>query len=311
MPRRLLASLTVLAFALPAFGSALGTAARSAIPSDVQQIITVDYRTLNSSPAALALKAQVLPAHLKEFEESLRGAGLDPERDVEQLVFASFRSKENRLQVLGIASGQFELAQLRHNLKKKKIRPRQLRDSDLYPMAGGLEMTLLDEYTLLFGSSSAVKAALDARDGFSRSLNSNSQVTDLMGGVEDSAIWSVLDAEGTRYMVRSALGQAAGLADYDAVKRRLLGSRYVLDFSSGVDFNLDVFTSDSMSAALLSSIMQAGLLYRRMSSSGVERTALENLTVDSESDHLKVRFEADDRRFQSLLHSDLFAAISR
>ena len=43
-------------------------------------------------------------------------------------------------------------------------------------------------------------------------------------------------------MMRSALGDATKVADYDTVKKRLLGSRYTMDFSSGVNFNLDVIS---------------------------------------------------------------------
>lgn len=307
---RILTATAILLLAVPAFASALGTAARSVIPSDVQQIITVDYRKMSNSPTALALKARIMPQNLKEFERALMGAGIKPEH-VEQLAFASFRVPQSGLRVVGIAQGQFPGRQILAKLRKNKVRPTKYRESKLYPMAGGMQMTFLDQWTLLFGTSQAVRVALDARDGEVRSLNSNTQITDLMAAVGDSAVWSVLDAAGTQTMMRSALGEAASLTDYDFIKKRLVGSRYVMDFDSGVDFNLDVFTSDSLTAATLSSLLQAGVMYKRMSATGVEKTALDNVSVDSDSSRLKVRFEVDDNRFQSLLNSDLFAAVSR
>ena len=39
----------------------------------------------------MALKDQVLPPSLKEFEGSLKSVGIDPEKDVDQLTFASYR----------------------------------------------------------------------------------------------------------------------------------------------------------------------------------------------------------------------------
>ncbi len=42
------------------------------------------------------------------------------------------------------------------------------------------------------------------------------------------------------------------LADYETVKKRLLGSRYTMNFANGVNFDLDVLTSDSVTAATLS-----------------------------------------------------------
>jgi len=58
-------------------------------------------------------------------------------------------------------------------------------------------------------------------------------------------------------------GRCCKVADYDTVKKRLLGSRYTMDFSSGVNFNLDVITSDSMTAATMSSLSRRACSIRR------------------------------------------------
>ena len=48
-----------------------------------------------------------------------------------------------------------------------------------------------------------------------------------------------------------------------------------------------------------------------MNASPTEKMALESVTVDSDSSNLQLHFRTDDQRFQSLLHSELFAAVSR
>jgi len=90
-----------------AWAVAMGSSARNVIPSDVQQVITVDYRTLKNSSTAMALKDQVLPPSLKEFETSLKGVGIDPEKDVDQLTFASYRREKQGIKVVGIGQGSF------------------------------------------------------------------------------------------------------------------------------------------------------------------------------------------------------------
>src|SRR5207237_9728162 len=82
-----------------ASAAALGTAARNVIPSEVQQIISVDYRTLRDSPTALSLKERVLPENLKQFETALKSAGVNPEKDVDQLTFAIFRTDKKARKV--------------------------------------------------------------------------------------------------------------------------------------------------------------------------------------------------------------------
>jgi hypothetical protein len=47
-------------------------------------------------------------------------------------------------------------------------------------MANGMQMTFLADGSLLFGDSGAVKGALDARDGYSSTLDSNNQFSDMI-----------------------------------------------------------------------------------------------------------------------------------
>ena len=112
-------------------------------------------------------------------------------------------------------------------------------------------------------------------------------------------------------MLMSALGDASHLADYETLKKRILGSRYTMNFQNGVNFDLDVMTSDSVTAATLSSLVKAGMLYKKMSASPVEKTALEDVSVNSDSSKLQMHFKADDKQFQSLMRTNLFAAVSK
>jgi hypothetical protein len=294
-----------------AWSAPIPSSARPAIPADVQQVITVDYRALKNSDTAMALKAQVLPPALKDFEGQLKGVGINPDKDLDQLTFASYRNGKHGVQVVGAAQGSFSSKLVLKKMKLNKVKPLLYRDNNIYPMGSGMDMTFLDDNTLLFGDNTALKGALDARDGYSNSLDSNSQIADLIGPVEDGAVWSVLDQQGTQNMLLSALGDAGRLADFDMVKKRVVGSRYTMNFQSGVNFDLDVVTSDSVTAATLSSLVKAGVLYRKMTATPIEKAALENVSVNSDSSNLQMHFKADDKQFQSLLHSDLFAAVSK
>src|SRR5262249_3095078 len=111
MKRFLLAALILASLPSSSFGAALGTAARSVIPSDIQQIIAVDYRRMAGSPTAQALHDRVLPDNLKQFEGALKGVGILPDRDIDQLAFASFRV-ENKVQFVGVAQGQFSVKKI-------------------------------------------------------------------------------------------------------------------------------------------------------------------------------------------------------
>lgn len=286
------------------------SSARSMMPSEMQQLIGVDYRALKDSPTAMQLKAQVLPENLKELETSLKGMGIDTEHDLDQLTFASFRSGKQGIQTIGVAQGSFSAKTVLKKLKLKKITGTKYGTSMLYPMQSGLVMTFLDDNTLAFGNDASLKSALDTRDGKRTSLDSNPTMTDQMSAVDGSPVWSILDQQGTQNMMRSALGDASKVADYETVKKRILASRYTMNFENGVDFDLNVLTSDSMTAATLSSLVKAGMLYKKLNASPIEKTAIDSVSVNSDSSNLQVHFKSDDQKFQSLMHSELFAAVS-
>lgn len=304
-------TLAILLCAVPAaWALPLGTSARTIIPKQVQQIVSIDYRALKDSPTAIALKQQVLPENVKQFESALQGIGIDTSRDLDQLTFASYRLKSG-LQTIGIAQGLFPMKAVLKKMKLKKITPLKYHNAAIYPMSNGMQMSLLDDNTLAFGNLSALQGALDVRDGRAEGLDSNPDMADMAGSVEGGPVWSILDQKGTQNMMRSALGEAAGLADFETVKKRLLGSRYSMNFSSGVNFDLDVLTSDSVTAATLSTLVKGGMLYRKLNASPAEKVALDSMTVESSSSNLQLHFKTDDQKFQSLMHSDLFAAVSR
>jgi hypothetical protein len=300
----------LLVCATAGYAMPIASSARSMVPAELQQLIGVDYRALKDSPTAMALKQQVLPDNLKELETALKGIGIDAEHDLEQLNFASFRTEKKGIQTIGVAQGSFSAKAVLKKLKLKKITAVKYGQASIYPMDSGLVMTFLDDNTLAFGTEASLHSALDTKDGKRPSLDSNPTMTDQMSAVDSAPVWSILDQKGTQAMMYSALGDASKVADYETLKKRILASRYTMNFQSGVNFDLSVLTADSMTAATLSTVVKAGMLYKKLNASAVEKTALEATTVDSDSSNLQLHFKTDDQKFQALMHSPLFAAVS-
>ena len=292
-------------FALP-----IASSARSMVPSELQQLIGVDYRALKDSPTAQALKQQVLPDNLKELETALKGIGIDSDHDLDQLDFASFRTEKKGIQTIGIAQGSFSAKAVLKKLKRNKIAAVKYGTANVYPMDDGMIMTFLDDNTLAFGNSDSLHSALDTRDGKRTSLDSNPEMTDQMASVDGAPLWSILDQKGTQAMMMSVMGDAAKVGDYDSLKKRILASSYTMNFATGVNFDLNVLTADSMTAATLSTLLKGVMLYKKLNASAIEKTAIEATTVDSDSSNLRLHFKTDDTKFQSLLHAPLFAAVS-
>ena len=333
---------TVAAMAVLAAGpmvmqaSQLSGDARSSIPQDVQQIIVVDYRAMQNSPAAMQLKDRVLPPELKRLETALKNSGLKVDQDAETLAFAAYSipsgtdvtptpktgtdaasksgttaaSKGGGTRIIGVAQGQFQTAAILAKFAKDKVKPVKLRNNDIYPMgSAGMSVAFLNQTTMVFGDKEAVRNALDARDGLSPNFLQNSDMMNEMAAVDSRAVWSLLDQHGTQTMMGGVLGEASQLPDYDTVKNRMKSAHYTMDFANGVKFTLTVVMSDTMTAATAATLMKGVEMMKKSSGSPIEKSAMDETQIDSSSGVLTVDYSSSDGQFASLLGSPLFQSV--
>lgn len=291
----------------------LSSDGKAAIPRDVQQLIVVDYRAMQNSTAAMELKERVLPPELKRLETALKNARLNVDKDTDVLAFAAFNDPSgHESRIVGIAQGQFQTRTIMADFAKNKMKPLSLRNNNIYPMGTtGMSVVFLSQTTMVFGDYAAVKAALDARDGITPNFLSNSEMMNDMGAVDQQAIWSLLDAKGTQRMMKSVLGDAAQLADYDTMRDRMKSSRYTMSFDNGVKFDLAVDMSDTMTAATCATLMKGVELLKKTSGTPQEQAALERTTIDSDAGRLTVSYSSSDSEFAGLLGSPLFQSVVR
>ena len=298
---------------MPASAAQLSGDAQAAIPHDVQQLIVIDYRAMQNSQAAMQLKNRVMPPELKSLEKALQVSGMNDNHDVDELAFASFRPKGatgDSTRIIGLAQGQFPLADIMANFKKKKIKPILVRDNKIYPMgSSGMQVVFLNPTTMVFGQTDSLKQALDSRDGLQASFLTNNDMAGMMASVQDQPLWSILDQKGTQTMMRSLMGGASQMGDDDTIKKRILTSWYSMDFQNGVQFNLDVLTPDTFTAASMASLLNAAALYKKMSGTDIEKQAIDGTKIDSSSGKLIVSYSSSDSQFATLLQSNLFQTV--
>ena len=302
----------LLAAATLAPAAQLTTDARTSVPHDVQQLVVIDYRAMQNSSAAMDLRDRVMPPELKQFDEALTKSGLNENHDVDQLAFALFRTSltSDSLVTVGIAQGQFDTQGILANFRKQKVKPTVLRTNHIYPLAKtGMVLCFVDQSTIVFGATDAVKRALDARDGVSASLLTNAPMMDAMRTIDSAPLWSILDERGTRTMMKQVLGEAGSVTDFDSVQKRLQSSWYGMDFQHGVKFDLTISTGDSFAAATISSLLTAAVMVRKLSGSDAEKQALSETTVASNAGLMSIHFAASDSQFNDLLHSPLFQSM--
>ena len=306
-----LSAFALAAVTLSASASPLATNSQAAVPYDLQQLIVVDYQAMENSDVAMKLKEKVLPPELKRLQDALQSSGMNVNRSVTQLAFASYRiTGQTSSRIVGIASGQFPVQDFLANFKKHHVKGTTIRNETIYPMGNtGLDVVFLDQTTMVFGALDSIKDSLDARDGIQPNFLTNNAMQNLLPALQDDAVWSILDQQGTQMMMKSVLGNAAQVADYSTVKNSLVGSRYTMDFDQGVRFSLDVITPDAVTSATMSSVMGAASLFEKMNATPSEQQAIDNTKITSSGNILEVRFSSSDDQFASLLNSQLFQSV--
>ncbi len=286
--------------------------ARAAIPHDVQQLVVIDYRAMQNSSTAMELRDRVMPPDLKQFDEAIRKSGLNDNHDIDQLAFALFRmsASSEDLQTVGIAQGQFDVADIMANFRKQKVAAKLVRTNRVYPLAHtGMVLCFVDPSTMVFGSQEAVKKALDVRDGLAAGMLTNAPMMDAMRSVDSEPLWSILDKAGTQTMMKQVLGEAGSVTDFESVRKRLDSSWYGMNFQHGVRFDLTIATGDSFAAATVSSLLSAAIVYKKMSGDETEKAALAATDISSNSGQLTVHFATTDNDFNALLKSSLFQSM--
>jgi len=304
----------LLAAATLAQAAQLSTDARGAIPRDVQQLVVIDYRAMQNSQAAMDLRDRVMPPELKQLDEALAKSGLSENHDVDQLAFALFRPSagSDSLLTVGVAQGQFSVAEIVANFRKQKIKPSMVRTNSIYPMTkSGMVLCFVDPSTMVFGQKDAVTKALDARDGAAQNLLANGQMMEAMRSVDAEPLWSILDGKGTQTMMKQLMGEAGSVTDFEAVQQRLQASCYSMNFQHGVKFDLTIQTGDSFAAATVSSLLTAAVMLRKLSGSEAEKQALSATSIGSDSGRLSIHFATTDGEFTALLQSPLFQSMVR
>jgi hypothetical protein len=300
-----------------AWAAPLTPAARAVIPVDARQVISIDYRMLRNFPSAMALKTQVLPENLKQFEGALETVGVTPDADLNSLTFAFFDDDKQAPHMVAIACGPFSSMSMLTQLRLRKLIPFKHGRYDLYPVSEALVMTFLDAGTLLLGDTAGMKSVLNMRESHSPSIDANKDLAEVMRPIEQATVWSVLDQNGAERMLLSALGDDAKLATLASVKEKLLGAYFRMNFRGGIRFDMDVVTSDAASSVALTSLLKMGLLYKKITANPAQKIALGKVSVaakriaaDSDRSDLKMQFKAGDEELEKLLRSQCFAAMT-
>lgn len=303
------AAAALLALSLGAVGAQLSPEAQSVLPQSTRQVISINYRSLMADPVAQQLEKRVLPPGMQDLAAVLTQGGINPTNDLNRLTFATFAATKG-IGLLGIAEGNFGAFQVSKFFHKSKDHPQppQIDGISVYS-SGGTSFYLPDQATLVFGSRDAIAQAIATQQGAPQ-IGQNEDMMNLIAGTQSSDIWSVLDASGAQTMVGGMIAGASKALPASMIAKRFQGARYTIAVQDPVQVNLELMTSDALSAAALSTALNAEIAMRQRSETDPSvKALLGQIQVDSAGNNTFLQVSSPQSQLAGLVNSDLMRSI--
>ena len=170
------------------------------LPADTRFVVGLDAKRFTASPLYKRFQAQARPDAFRELEER---TGLDPERDVDQVLIAGQATK-GAGPGLAIVLGSFDTYKIGRSIEtskdKDKVVGRTFVGYTEYvfnenePGRDAVAVAFLDRQALLIGRQAAVEAALSGRANGTAPLRANASIMGLLERVKPgSTFWMVGD----------------------------------------------------------------------------------------------------------------------
>ncbi|MGD0220877.1 MAG: hypothetical protein ABSF71_00955 [Terriglobia bacterium] len=252
----LLGILGALLFPAPLAADQLPGEALNTFPADTLQVAFANLATLRSLSIYPQIRQRILNKQLHAFEEFLRPMGIDPEKDIDEVILGWRGEMVGPAGYLGLAAGRFQPALIQQYFDHTGLPVREYNGSNLYAFGSGsdpddLFFTFFESTLAGFGRLGDLKAMIDARQGSANALNANSDFVNWQGELDGTAPqWGILNGKSTGNL--AALWLAPGgqknvdLSSLGASVRALL---YRVQWDTGFSTNLIMECKTPESAA--------------------------------------------------------------
>jgi hypothetical protein len=303
----------------------LSTQVIGMFPHNAGEFSYVDLRQARSLTWFPQLREQLLPGRLRQFEQFLASAGVDPNSQVEELAWALVPTGSpasaaqntnvpNTEEVVGVALGQFWPEKVEAYFKAQQLAVVQVRDYPLYAFGGGSEdvfFCFIDSNTAVFGRRKALEKLIAVRYGEEQSLLSNAELAPLISSVNGSGMfWAVLSASYARLAMQQLAPQTAEFPQALQIGSKLRALTIEITAGSSIQAYFEAVCGSPDDASALAALLQAAVLYKRYQVTNSDphlATMLDQAEVASSGDHLDVTLGPTDDQAVSLIQRNTFA----
>jgi hypothetical protein len=316
------------AMARPAKAGGVSADTLALFPKNTGEIGYVDLKKARSEKWFPALREQILPERFKQFEKFLASAGVDPNSQVDELVWglvADATTKDDKgastdvpssEMTVGIAMGNYNPETTEAYFKQQNLSTMKVENYTLFAFGSGsgssdLYFFFLDSTKAVFGHKPLIDKLLDIRVGKQDGLLRNQQMYNIINEVNGSGVvWAVLDPGYTRLAMGQLAPEVQQFPDAAALVQRMQGMIITANASSGVDAKFQAVCGSSGDANTLSQLMAAGLLYKKYQATKDNpdlAQLLDQANVSPSGDRVVIALTVSDDQMTSLIRRNTFA----
>ena len=297
-------------------------------PKEVGEFAYADLKKARTMKWYPALQEQMLPERFRQFEKFLASAGVDPNSQVDELVWGlvpeSMAKQEgggatdipSSEMIVGVAMGSFNPESTEAYFKQQKLAVTDVRGFKLYAFGSGsgasdLFFFFIDSSKAAFGHRQLLEKMIEIRSGGQEGLLRNDKMYNLINEANGSGmVWAVLGPGYTRL----ALGQLAPEVQQFPEATKLIQNMQSMiitaNAGSGIDGKFQAVCGSSGDANTLSQLMQAGLLYKKYQASKDNPELgqlLDQASVSPSGDRVVINMTLSDDQMTSLIKKNTFA----
>ena len=252
----LLGGLGALLFPTPLAADQLPGEALNTFPADTLQVAFTNLAELRSLSVYPQIRQRILNRQLHAFEEFLRPMGIEPEKDIDEVMLGWRGEMVGPAGFLGLAAGRFQPALIQQYFDHTGLPVREYNGANLYAFGSGsdpndLFFTFFDSSLVAFGRLVDVKAMIDARQGSINALNANADFVNWQGELDGTAPqWGILNGKSASNLAGLWLAPSGQKnVDLSSLARSVRALLYRVQWDSGFSAQLFMVCNTPETAA--------------------------------------------------------------
>jgi hypothetical protein len=267
-------------------------------PADTQQIAYMNLAQLRSSPDYPQIRLHVLYQQFRGFQDFLRSLGVDPEKDVDEVMLGWRGQSPSGPGSFGVAAGRFDPDKVRQFFTQMRLPAQSHAGFDLFAFGSGADpadtfFTFLDSTLAAFGQLHDLKALLDAREGSAEALDTNQALQGYEAELEGvSPQWGILTGKAAANVAAGWLiGGAKTTLDMTAVLQPVRAVLYRVDWDGGFTTHIVLVCNTPESAAgllKLLNILQSAPMFSASGTAAGAPSLLQNLEARQNGSRLEL-----------------------